>query len=151
MKIELSPISFVENDITEIMDANWDEVTSRISLPSELSGAFTGLETFSHIIVITYLHRADFEIEKHLLRHPRNDAQYPQVGIFSQRAKNRPNPIGVTAVSIEEIKDDTITVKGLDAINGTPVLDIKPYFPDYDTRENVNVPEWVNALMKGYF
>jgi len=125
MKIEFNPLSIVKNNTTERMDANWGNVISKISLPPELSGAFKGLETFSHIIILTFLHEATFETEKHLLRHPRNNRKYPQVGIFSQRAKNRPNPIGVTSLKIEEIKGDNLIVKGLDAINGTPVLDIK--------------------------
>jgi len=151
MKIELNPISFVQNEITERMDAQWGNVISTISLPAEYSGAFKGLENFSHVIIVTYLHEAQFEAEKHLLRNPRNDKKYPQVGIFAQRAKNRPNPIGITAVEIEEIHNDNLVVKGLDAINGTPVLDLKPYFPEYDEKKNAKVPQWVSELMKGYF
>ena len=74
----------------------------------------------------------------------------PKVGIFSQRAKDRPNRIGMTSVEIVSVSDRTLTVKGLDAVNGTPVLDIKPYYPVYDKKEAV-VPEWVNRLMEHYF
>ena len=72
----------------------------------------------------------------------------PKVGIFSQRAKDRPNPIGVTAVKIISVGDGYIEVKGLDAINETPVLDIKPYYPHYDKIDSPNVPEWVYKLME---
>ena len=75
----------------------------------------------------------------------------PQVGIFSQRVKDRPNPIGVTAVKIISVGDDYLEVQGLDAINDTPVLDIKPYYPQYDKIEHSIVPEWVNRLMEKYF
>ncbi len=75
----------------------------------------------------------------------------PEVGIFSQRAKHRPNPIGVTAVPIIRIQKNELVVRGLDAINDTPVLDIKPYFPIVDSRVGVKVPEWVDRLMAGYF
>lgn len=75
----------------------------------------------------------------------------PKVGIFSQRAKNRPNPIGVTTVEIVSVNDKELVVKGLDVINNTPVLDIKPYYPHYDKKDNNRVPEWVDRLMSGYF
>ena len=74
----------------------------------------------------------------------------PLVGIFSQRGKDRPNTIGATAVEIISVEEQFITVRGLDAIDGTPVLDIKPYYPVFDKREAV-VPEWVNRLMEDYF
>ena len=74
----------------------------------------------------------------------------PLVGIFSQRGKNRPNQIGITSVEIIAVTDDTLVVKGLDAVDGTPVLDIKPYYPAYD-RKDATVPEWVDRLMEHYF
>jgi tRNA-Thr(GGU) m(6)t(6)A37 methyltransferase TsaA len=75
----------------------------------------------------------------------------PVLGIFAQRAKHRPNPIGITAVQLLSVKDNIITVKGLDAIDGTPVIDIKPYFPQYDRVEKAKIPEWVSRLMVNYF
>ena len=74
----------------------------------------------------------------------------PLVGIFSQRAKDRPNQIGMTSVEIVSVTDRELVVRGLDAIDGTPVLDIKPYYPIYD-RKNATVPEWVDRLMERYF
>ena len=75
----------------------------------------------------------------------------PLVGIFSQRAKDRPNSIGITAVKIIRVGTDYLEVQGLDAVDGTPVLDIKPYYPVYDRVDDSKTPEWVNELMKGYF
>lgn len=75
----------------------------------------------------------------------------PEVGIFAQRAKDRPNPIGITAVQIVEVLPDCLVVRGLDAIDGTPVLDIKPYVPAYDRVAEAKVPEWADRLMDGYF
>ena len=75
----------------------------------------------------------------------------PKVGIFSQRSKDRPNPIGVTTVKLITVRDGCIEVQGLDAINGTPVLDIKPYDPHYDKVESPTIPPWVNKLMEKYF
>ena len=150
-KIILEPVGFVSSPVSERMDENWGEVKSRIILRPEYAGALLGLEGFSHAIIVTYLHEAKYDKEKHLQRRPRNLKTMPLLGIFSQRAKNRPNPIGITAVQILEVGNDYIDIKGLDAIDETPILDIKPYYPQYDKIEESKVPEWVNILMKGYF
>lgn len=150
-KIELEPIGTVSSPVTEKIDEHWGKVTSRIVLKPEYSGALSGLDGFSHAIIVTYLHQAHYEKEKHLQRRPRGLESMPDVGIFSQRAKDRPNPIGVTAVKIVHVGNDYLDVQGLDAINDTPVLDIKPYYPQYDRMEACIVPEWVNRLMENYF
>ena len=75
----------------------------------------------------------------------------PEVGIFAQRAKHRPNPIGITAVELIERRGGVLVVKGLDAIDGTPVLDIKPYCPAFDSRPAARAPQWFETLMKNYF
>lgn len=149
--IQLNPIGHVVSLVTDKVDENWGKVIARIELLKEYSGGLIGLENFSHIIVITFLNEAKFENAKHLKRRPRGIASMPELGIFSQRAKDRPNPIGVTAVEIIKVGSDFLEVKGLDAIHKTPVLDIKPYFPQFDRIENPIVPEWVNILMQGYF
>ena len=150
-KIILEPVGFVSSPVSERTDENWGEVKSKIILRPEFAGGLSGLEGFSHAIIVAYLHEATYEKEKHLQRRPRNLQTMPMLGIFSQRAKNRPNTIGITAVRIMEVGNYYIEVKGLDAIDKTPILDIKPYFPHYDKIENPKVPEWVNVLMKGYF
>lgn len=150
-EIKLEPIGYVLSSVTERMDKNWGEIKSKIILNSEYTGALLGLENFSHVIIVTYLHQAKYEKEKHLQRRPRNLETMPKVGIFSQRAKDRPNPIGITAVKIISVGDDYLEIKGLDAINETPVLDIKPYYPQYDKIDSAKVPEWVDRLMKNYF
>ena len=96
-------------------------------------------------------YKAKFDINKHLQRRPQNRNDMPVVGIFSQRGKDRPNQIGMTSVEIVTVTNDTLIVKGLDAIDGTAILDIKPYYPIYDCREDAVVPEWVNILMEKYF
>jgi tRNA (adenine37-N6)-methyltransferase len=149
--IKLEAIGFVSSSATEKVDENWGAVISRILLNPEFTGALFGLKEFSHAIVITYLHQAHYETEKHLQRRPQGLESMPKVGIFSQRAKDRPNPIGITAVKIINVGDDYLEVKGLDVINDTPVLDIKPYYPQYDRVETPVVPEWVNKLMEKYF
>jgi len=150
-EIKLKPIGYISSSIAEKVDENWGAVTSRILLKPEYAGALSGLEDFSHAIIVTFLHQAHYKKEKHLQRRPRNLETMPRVGIFAQRAKDRPNPIGITAVEIISVGNDYLEVKGLDAINETPVLDIKPYYPQYDKVDSPRVPEWVNRLMKNYF
>lgn len=151
MNINLSAIGYVENIVDKQCDENWGSIKSRIRLNNDYVGGLSGLEGFSHVIILTYLHEAKFIKEKHLERRPRNLSEMPLVGIFSQRAKDRPNPIGLTSVKIIEVQTDFLLVEGLDAVNGTPVLDIKPYYPQYDLIGNAMVPEWVNRLMENYF
>lgn len=148
--ITLSPIGYVSNDIPEKKDDFWGSSISTITLKEEYRGGLTGLEKFSHSIILCYLDKARYIPEKHLIRRPRNRQDMPLLGIFSQRTKDHPNPIGLTTVEILSVSDTAITVKGLDAINGTPVLDIKPYFPAFDRRDS-RTPEWVDILMKNYF
>ena len=89
--------------------------------------------------------------EKHLMRRPQEREDMPIVGIFSQRAKDRPNAIGITSVKIISVRQNIINVQGLDAIDETPILDIKPYYPVFDMKENTIVPKWVDILMENYF
>jgi tRNA-Thr(GGU) m(6)t(6)A37 methyltransferase TsaA len=148
---EFKPIGFVLSNIEEKTDVNWGSVFSRIILYAENAGGLLGLEGFSHALILTHLHHANYEKSKHLQRHPRDLDHLPKVGIFSQRSKDRPNPIGVTAVRILSVGHDYLDVQGLDAINGTPILDIKPYYPNFDRIDSPVIPEWVKELMKDYF
>lgn len=151
MEIKLVPIGLVQNAVEHKKDNSWGDDVSEIILDKSLSSGLDGLMDFSHAIIIYYLDKANFIKEKHLQRRPQNREDMPLVGIFSQRGKDRPNHIGITTVQVLSVKDNILTVKGLDAINGTPVLDIKPYYPMYDCKENATVPEWVLRLMKKYF
>ena len=151
MNIRMIPIGSVANSVNEAVDAGWGDVISRISLHSGFAAGLRGLDQFSHAIVVTYLHRAAFDPESHLVRRPRGLSSMPEVGIFAQRAKDRPNPIGITAVRVLRVGGDFVDVSGLDAVDGTPVLDLKPYFPQFDLALGAIVPEWVGRLMNGYF
>ena len=151
MTISLNPIGYVSNEIENRKDTTWGEDVSKIILEEEYSGGLKGLDDFSHAIIIYYLDKAHFERDKHIQRKPQNREDMPLVGIFSQRGKDRPNQIGITAVQIMSLKNDTLIVKGLDAINSTPIIDIKPYYPMYDYKENATVPEWAYRLMEHYF
>jgi tRNA-Thr(GGU) m(6)t(6)A37 methyltransferase TsaA len=149
--MEFEPVGYVKSPVTEKVDADWGEVVSEIILDDAFENGLTGLAGFSHAIIVYHLHEAKYIPEKHLVRRPQGRADMPEVGIFSQRVKDRPNPIGVTAVVILSAEGNTLRVRGLDAIDGTPVLDIKPYFPQYDLKADAMVPEWVDRLMQGYF
>ena len=149
--IPVFAIGHVASVVTQQTDLGWGKIDSCIEIDPAYRAGLAGLEQFSHLIVVTFLHQAQFDPERHLQRRPRGLATMPEVGIFAQRAKDRPNPIGITAVSLVKLSTEAITVQGLDAIDGTPVLDIKPYFPQFDRIENASVPEWVDRLMVGYF
>jgi tRNA-Thr(GGU) m(6)t(6)A37 methyltransferase TsaA len=149
--IALTVIGRVESSVEDTVDENWGSVVARINLLPEYTGGLDGLNRFSHAIIVTYLHKAKYDRSKHLKRRPRGLESMPLIGIFAQRAKDRPNPIGITAVKLVSVGNDYIEVQGLDAVNGTPVLDIKPYYPQYDMMENAQIPQWVNELMKNYF
>ena len=146
----MTPIGKVQNDVVNRKDVSWGEDTSSIVLEKEYVSGLKGLEDFSHAIIFFFLDKAKYEKEKHLQRRPQNREDMPLVGIFSQRGKDRPNRIGMTSVEIVSVSDDTLVVKGLDAVDGTPVLDIKPYYPVYD-KKDATVPEWVDRLMEHYF
>ncbi len=150
MEITMSPVGVIRNRVTDRKDDSWGEDVSSIVMDDVYAPGLKGLEEFSHAIVLFLLDRAHYDPEKHLQRRPRNREDMPLTGIFAQRAKDRPNRIGMTAAEILSVTGNTLTVKGLDAVDGTPVLDIKPYYPAYDRRDAA-VPEWVDRLMEHYF
>ena len=145
------PIGVIQSDVTKKVDHNWGTVISKIVLDEDLTDGLKGLKDFSHVIVIYHLNQAKFIKADHLVRRPQGRDDMPMVGIFAQRAKDRPNAIGITAVKLLSVNKNVIEIQGLDAVDGTPVLDIKPYYPKYDARENATVPKWVDQLMKDYF
>ncbi len=148
--MNLSPIGYVKSPVAEGVDQNWGNIISEIHLDKELRPGLKGLEAFSHVIIVFFMHKGNMNLETHLVRRPQERQDMPELGIFAQRAKHRPNPIGITTVPIVSIQEGILTVKGLDAINNTPILDIKPYFPIFD-KVNGTTPEWVEELMSGYF
>ena len=152
MNIQLRPIAVVRNSRSEIEDDNWGDVISVLELePSMPEDALHGLEDFSHAEILYYFHLVpDSKIETGA-RHPRNNTDWPKVGILSQRGKNRPNRLGATLVKILRRESRHLEVQGLDAIDGTPILDIKPVMREFLPREEVHQPEWATELMKQYW
>ena len=150
--INLSPIAFVKNIRAEIQDDHWGDVVSVIELDSAFSEeALFQIESFSHAEIVFYFHLVnDGKIETGA-RHPRNNESWPKVGIFAQRGKNRPNRLGVTTVKILKREGRQLFVQGLDAIDGTPVLDIKPVIKEFLPREEIRQPVWATELMKNYW
>ena len=149
-EIIMHPVGHAHNAVQIKKDASWGDDITVIALCDEYVGGVRGLEDFSHAIIVYYLDKAAYDRDRHLVRRPQNRDDMPSVGIFSQRAKDRPNAIGMTSVEIIAVDKASLTVKGLDTIDGTPILDIKPYYPAYDRRD-ARVPEWVDRLMEHYF
>ena len=143
MKINLKPIGMAKNKQRDHF-GGWDKVVTDLIIDKEFQEALTGLKDYSHIVVIYWLSK----VKTCELRHvPQGKiGQVPEVGIFACRCAQRPNPIGNSTVKLVKIKGNTLTVKGLDVINNTPILDIKPYTPQYDLVKNAKVPAWVNQL-----
>lgn len=133
-------------------DDDWDLETTVIRLSDEFDeSALQGLGTFSHIEVVYVFDRVDADKVETGARHPRGNQDWPQVGIFAQRAKNRPNRLGVTTCAVLGVDGREIVVRGLDAIDGTPVIDIKPYMKEFGPRGPVHQPEWATELMSRYW
>ena len=121
-------------------------MTSEIELLPEHAERLDGIEDFSHIQVIFYLDRVTRRERQMRKFHPRDRQDMPLVGAFATRSQRRPNPIGLTTVTLLERKGNTLRVKGLDALDGTPVLDIKPYSPRMDSAPGARLPQWVKTL-----
>ena len=148
--MEFVIIGEVKSPVTEAVDMNWGEVVSEIVLKPEYAPGLLGLGDFSHAMILTFLHEAKYDPDIHMRRHPQERQDMPLLGIFAQRARHRPNRIGVTAVEIVEVTENSVKVRALDAIDGTPVIDVKPYVPVYD-KKDATIPEWMEKMMKGYF
>ena len=123
----------------------WIETISEIVVDGGLIEALDRLEEFSHIIVLYWMHQV---VEKKMLLkvHPRGRQELPLTGLFATRTPNRPNPIGKAIVRLLQRQDNILRVKGLDAIDGTPVIDIKPYIPGYDSADDAKIPQWITNL-----
>ncbi len=147
----LQSIGTVRSSRSEPIDDDWDSETSHIDLlPPYTERAIQGLGEFSHCIVVYLFDKAVWD-ERNMSRHPRGNMAWPEVGIFAQRAKDRPNRIGVTVCRVIKVENSRIYLAGLDAIEGSPVVDIKPYFVELGPRGEVWQPQWSNELMKGYW
>ena len=148
---EIEPVGFVRSSRTEPLDDAWDSESSHIELIAPFNGtALQGVTDFSHCVVVYLFDRAAWD-ESKMARHPRGNTSWPRVGIFAQRAKDRPNRLGVTICRVVDVIDNVLVVSGLDAIDGTPVIDIKPHMNEFGPRGEVTQPSWATELMAEYW
>ena len=151
--ITMTSIGFVRSTRSRIEDDNWDAEKVHVELDaSQFSAeALAGLTEFSHVEVVFFMDQVDAGKMETSARHPRNNTEWPKVGIFAQRGKNRPNRIGSTICRVLKVEGLNLHVEGLDAIDGTPVLDIKPWVMEFGPRGSVFQPGWISELMRGYW
>ncbi len=139
----LKAIGIVRNEVKHPLKQDWEKVVSDIVMDSSLTEALDGLEEFSHNIVVYWMHLDAATGELPTKVHPKGRQELPLVGLFATRSPQRPNPVGVTTVRLLKRRDNILKVEGLDAIDGTPVIDIKPHLPGYDSAANVRVAPWI--------
>jgi tRNA-Thr(GGU) m(6)t(6)A37 methyltransferase TsaA len=143
-EMPLRPIGLVRSPVkqTPKPEHDWTGIVSEIVVEPEFSAGLEGLERYSHVIVIFWAHKATDKSKMALRVRYRGDATMPEVGVFSSRSLFRPNPIGMKVARLLEKKDNVLRLEGLDALDGTPVLDIKPFNPASDAPQDTNVPDW---------
>lgn len=152
MEYTIKPVAFVSNTRKDILDDNWGSILSTIKLVESISeDSLKGIHEFSHLEIIFFFDKVSDDKIQYEARHPRNNKDYPEVGIFAQRGKNRPNKLGVTIVELVEVKNRLLIVKGLDAIDGTPIIDIKPVMKEFLPKGEVRQPSWSISLMENYW
>ena len=151
--IELQPVATVVGGRDRPEDDEWGEVRATIRLDPHrfTAAAVSGLEEFSHLEVVFVFDRADPAAVVSGARHPRGRSDWPEVGIFAQRGKDRPNHLGLSRCRLLAVEGLDLHVEGLDAIDGTPVLDIKPWMAEFAPRGTVHQPAWSRELMDRYY
>ncbi len=148
----IEPVGYVRNNRKQPEDDFWGEVVSEIEISDKISeDSIRGIEEFSHLEIIFYFHLADPAKINISDTKPRGDKRFPKVGIFAQRKKSRPNMLGSTIVKLISASGSKLKVKGLDAVDGTPVIDIKPVMMEFLPSDEVIQPIWATELMKDYF
>ena len=147
------PIGRVACPRTEATDDDWGEIVSRVILDGErfTAESLQGLREFSHLDVVYVFDQVDPDSYQVGARRPRGNPEWPSVGVFAQRNKRRPNRIGICTCELREVDGIELTVQGLDAIDGSPVLDLKPYMTEFAPRGPVRQPRWSRELMRGYW
>jgi tRNA-Thr(GGU) m(6)t(6)A37 methyltransferase TsaA len=152
MTITLTPIGYVTSSRDGVRDDDWGAVEARIDLSPEFAAeALDGLEEFSHVEVVYFFNRVPDDAIERSARHPRGNTAWPRIGIFAQRGKNRPNRLGVSVARLVGRQGRQLIVQGLDAINGTPVVDIKPVMQEFLPHGPIRQPQWTHELMARYW
>ncbi len=151
--ITLTPIGIVEGGRIDPVDDDWAAEEAVIQLDeTQFNGeALMGLDTFSHAEIVFHFNKVPADKITKDARHPRGNKDWPRVGIFAQRGKNRPNRLAVSVCEIVKVDGTRLYVRGLDAIAGTPIVDIKPVMQEFQPRKKLVQPAWSHELMKGYW
>lgn len=139
------PIGVVRNGESDHARQDWRGVRSRIELRADLEAALLGLAGYSHVIVIGWLHGIPHELRTRLQAYPSGDTRLPLQGALALRGGARPNPISFTVCRVRSVTGATLEVEGLDLIDGTPVLDVKPYIAFYDSEPKASLPKWARG------
>ncbi len=148
----MEPIGYVSSPRDDTSDDGWGDIEARIELRPEFAPeALDGIEEFSHVEVIFLFDRVPESRIERGARHPRGNSAWPKVGIFAQRGKNRPNRLGVSVARLVSRQGRQLVLQGLDAINGSPVLDIKPVMREFLPAGEIRQPPWSHELMSGYW
>ena len=140
----LKAIGVVKNEIKQPSMRDSKDVVSDIVVDANLTEALDNLDEFSHIIVLYWMHQVTATEQPPTKVRPRGNRTLPPMGVFATRSPSRPNPIGKATVRLLKRQGNILKVKGLDAINGSPVIDIKPYIPGHDSVAGAKVPLWVS-------
>ena len=150
--VECTAVGRVVGGRVPVDDDEWGSVTAVIRLDDRFGPeALAGLGDFSHIEVVYVFDRVPESKIETGARHPRNNPDWPLTGVFAQRGKNRPNRIGVSRCRVLGVDGRDIAVQGLDAVDGTPVLDIKPWMREFAPIGDVHQPQWATVLMANYY
>lgn len=152
-EIVTHPVGQVVGGRADVRDDEWGEVTAVIRFDAERFGpeALAGLDAFSHLEVVYHFDRVPEEKIETGARHPRGNTDWPLVGIFAQRGKNRPNRLGVSRCRLLRVDGLDVHVQGLDAVDGTPVLDLKPYLAEFGPQGPTEQPAWATEIMRSYY
>lgn len=153
MEFVIEAIGYVRGGRSEAIDDDWGDSRSSIELNAERFGpdALAGLDGFSHVEVVFVFDKVPPDEVERGARHPRGRADWPRTGIFAQRGRNRPNRLGVTVCEVVGVEGAVVHLRGLDAIDGTPVVDLKPVMREFLPRGEVRQPAWVAELMAEYW
>lgn len=152
--IALEPLGVVVGGRSEPIDDGWADVRATIRLDVRRFGpdAVAGLDEFSHLVVVYQFHLVDPSAVQTGARRPRGNPDWPEVGMFAQRAKMRPNRLAVSTCVLERVEGLDLHVRGLDAVDGSPVLDVKPFIREFEPpADAVRQPSWATELMRGYY
>lgn len=142
--ITITPLGKAKNSVGKPTVSGWNDTVTEIVIDKPYAKGLDGIEEYSHVIIVYWM---DKERECHLKHHPQERKDIPFVGIFACRCPQRPTRIAISTVKLLSRHGNVLNVKGLDIVNGTPILDVKPYTPQYDKVEKATVPDWVGKLV----